>query len=121
MNFSDLLTGALGILALATAAGYGLLRGRVTALRDELKDEREGRAADRRDRDEARNEVKQLRTDLNALTRVVTGEVHWVAIGAQLGEHHTEARAHWHENERIEREQLEATQELLRELRKGTP
>jgi hypothetical protein len=111
VDISAILTGGVAILAIATAVGYGLLRGRVSALRDELKDEREGRAADRRDRDDARRELAVVRTDLEALSRIVTGEAHWVAIGAKLDEHHEEAVRYWRKAEKM-------TEEQLRELRR---
>lgn len=45
------------------------------------------------------SKVAQLTADLNALKRVVTGEVHWVALGQQLEEHHAEAMEHWQREE----------------------
>jgi predicted phage gp36 major capsid-like protein len=106
LDLSNLLTAALAVLALATAGGYGLLRGRVSALRDELEDERKGRESDRQERDDLRAKNADLRRDLDnvtveleALTRVVTGEVHWVAIGDKLDHHHGEAKDHWGKTE----------------------
>jgi hypothetical protein len=115
VDISEILTAGVAILAVATAVGYGLLRGRVTALRDELKDEREGRAADRRDRDDARRELLVVKNDLSALSRIVTGEAHWVAIGQKLDDHHEEAVAHWRRTEAIDKEQLATLRRL------GTP
>jgi hypothetical protein len=114
VDISAILTGGVALLAIATAVGYGLLRGRVTALRDELKDEREGRAADRRDRDDARAELAVVRNDLAALSRIVTGEAHWVAIGQKLDEHHEEAVRYWREAKQIDAEQLRELRRLGR-------
>jgi hypothetical protein len=108
VDISAILTGGVAILAIATAVGYGLLRGRVTALRDELKDEREGRA------DDARAELAVVRNDLAALSRIVTGEAHWVAIGQKLDEHHEEAVRYWREAKQIDAEQLRELRRLGR-------
>lgn len=102
MDLDNLLSWALGILALATAGGYGLLRGRVSALRDELRDEREGRASDRetirdlREREEkAEGRITLLETELEAVGKVARGEAYGVAITDLLTTHHTEALGHW--------------------------
>ena len=44
-----------------------------------------------------------MRNDLAALSRIVTGEAHWVAIGEKLDEHHEEAVRYWREAKQIER------------------
>lgn len=106
IDFSNLLTTALGVLALATAAGLGLVRSNVTILRENLKDAREEIAdKDRRHTEfETRTatqiaelEAKLLAkgADLDALSRVVTGEAHWVALGETLDVHHAAAEQHW--------------------------
>jgi hypothetical protein len=95
-------TYAAVILALATAAGYGLLRGRVTALRDELHDEREGRASDQRritqlnaDLIESRSETKLLRSEIEAVGRQVRTEGYWQEVGRKLDAHNDAAEAYW--------------------------
>lgn len=94
-DLGGLLSAALAIVSIATLAGLGLLRGTVTNLREQLRDEREARASDRAQRDdderenlkfrtEAQTRIAQLEADNAALQRVVTGEVHWVALGTRL-------------------------------------
>lgn len=101
-GIGDLLSIALAAISIATLAGLGFVRGRMTDLREQLKDSREetaslkaARVDDRALIDQQKNELKSCRTDLDALARVVTGEVHWVALGNHLDQHHEEARAHW--------------------------
>jgi hypothetical protein len=119
VDFNNLLTGALAVLALATAGGYGLLRGRVSALRDELKDEREGRTSDRETIRQLREslaaalaDVAALRADVEAIGRVARGEAHWVAVGEQLDIHHTAASAHWAKDEELTAAMLAALEAL---------
>lgn len=95
MQFNDFLSAALGIVSIATLAGLGFLRGAVVNLREQLADSRAENKSLKDSRVEDRAEVARLKTDLAALTRVVTGEAHWVAIGDKLDEHHTQAMKHW--------------------------
>lgn len=94
-DVGSFLSTALGIVTIATLAGLGLLRGTVTNLREQLKDEREARASDRQDHADAEIKhaqfkadtearIAQLEADNAAYQRVITGEVHWVAIGERL-------------------------------------
>jgi hypothetical protein len=62
--------------------------GAASATREEIADK------DRR-LTKVTTEAQQLRTDLDALSRVVTGEAHWTAIGDKLDEHHRDAEGHW--------------------------
>lgn len=119
MDFENLLTAALAVLALATAGGYGLLRGRVSALRDELKDEREGRASERETIRElraslvaAQAEVAALRIDVEAIGKVARGEAHWVAVGEQLDTHHAKSVEHWMRDEELGAAMLAVLTEL---------
>lgn len=100
-DLSRLITVALAVVSIATLAGLGLLRGVVTNLREQLKDAREEIADKDRRLTTAETKVIQLSTDLDALGRVVTGEAHWVAIGQQLDQHHTDATTHWTKDEQI--------------------
>lgn len=110
MEWSQLLSIALTVSTVGTLAGLGLLRGTVTNLREQLRDERDLSASLRQQRTEDRSKIDQLTTDLNALGRVVTGEAHWIAIGQQLDVHHDAAAEHW----RIERDLLTDVRDELR-------
>lgn len=112
MELGGFLSGALGIVSLATLAGLGLLRGTVTNLREQLKDAREEIAdKDRRHHEEtaentrrvteAEKTIARQAADIDALNRVVTGEVHWLALGEQLDEHHRQASEHWAQDEAL--------------------
>lgn len=103
-DIGKLLTLALAVLAIATAAGFGLQRGRIADLQGRLKDSDEELARKERRLTEAEAEVLKLKTDLGALARVVTGEAHWTAIGEKLDLHHEEAETHWRNAERIAEE-----------------
>ncbi len=94
-DLGGLLSTALAIVAIATLAGLGLLRGTVTNLREQLKDEREARESDRRQRadDEiehakfkadAEARIATLEADIAAYKRLVTGETHWTAIEQRI-------------------------------------
>lgn len=96
-NATEFVTALLAVIALATAGGVGFQRGKIGALRRDLQDEREKTDRLEDDLAAARQEAKELRTDLDALTRVVTGEVHWIAISQQLTDHDGAAREHWTE------------------------
>lgn len=95
MDFNNWLAAALGIVSIATLAGLGFMRGTVINLREQLSDARGETKALKESRDEASRQIATLKTDLAALTRVVTGEAHWVSIGHKLDEHHDAAMSHW--------------------------
>jgi hypothetical protein len=98
-SLGDFVILLLSVITLATAAGVGFQRGVIGRLRGDVSE-----AAARADRlavelAESRTTSAQLRTDLDALSRVVTGEAHWVAIGDKLDEHHSDAQGHWRRND----------------------
>lgn len=94
----------LAVITLSTAAGVGFQRGKIGQLRGELAEEHERSDRQAGELREARAETEQLRTDLNALGRVVVGEAHWVAIGRQITEHHEESLRRWtHMEDAVER------------------
>lgn len=91
--------GAIGIIAAGVAmALFGTvrtlresvadLRGRV----DDLEKERDGLKAGLA---EEKADHLNTRRDLEAVTKVVTGETHWVALETQLTEHHRQALSSW--------------------------
>lgn len=94
-NLGDFLSIALTVVALATLAGYGLLRGNVQNLREQLKDEREARNSLQGRFDQQEKEKIDLAGKVRVLESIVTGEVHWVALGDKLDEHHNEAKDYW--------------------------
>lgn len=109
---------ALGILTLASLAGLGLMRSKVIDLREtisdirgELGDKGRQRAGDQAEIARLRTKVITQDTDIAAIGRVVTGEAHWVAIGAKLDEHHEEAKIHWRNDEQTLRQILAALKE----------
>lgn len=121
MNFSTLLSTALVVITLATAGGFGLMRGRVSNFREELSDTRATNAELRTQRAEDRAEIELLKAGraedkraLDALAKVVTGEVHWQALSEHLDTHHGEAKAHWTRAEANTSEMLAALR-LIRE------
>lgn len=123
-DIGKLLTIALGVLAIATAAGFGLQRGRISA-QDKRIETLQGQLGDsddelgRKDRrlTETVAELAKVKTDLAALARVVTGEAHWVAIGEKLDNHHDEASTHWAKDEAI----LGDVETILTEIRDRLP
>lgn len=100
-ELKSLLTIALGVLTIATAAGLGLQRAAVTSLRERLKDSDEELERKGRRLDDADAKILILENDIAALGRVVTGEAHWVSIGDKLDTHHNEAVTHWKNDEQI--------------------
>jgi chromosome segregation ATPase len=120
-DFTQLLTTALTIVSIATLAGLGLLRGTVSNLREQLRDERENGASLRTKLTDVETDNARLRADLSALQRVVTGEVHWVALGEQTQAHHDAAVAHWQQDEQILREIRDSMRQLQTQLSRGGP
>lgn len=112
MEFTTLFEIGLTVSTVGTLAGLGLLRGTVTNLREQLRDAREHESSMRAERAEDKAAITRLQTDLLALGRVVTGEAHWTAIGAQLEVHHASAQEHW----RAEHQLLEDVRDLLKEI-----
>lgn len=121
MSIGDLFSYALAVVSIATLAGLGFMRGTVTNLREQLKDTRDTNAELRAERAEDAVKIEQLKTDLDALSRVVTGEVHWAQLGHQLDEHHGEARTHWAEADQRSAAMLAALLEVADILKDGSP
>lgn len=98
----------LGVLTIVTAAGAGLsatyvreLRGRVTDLRGEIDDKDRKLTAVRADLAAEKAERKILKTEVDALQRVVTGDEKLSEIRAQNIKHHSAAVEHWQSQETI--------------------
>lgn len=100
-NAGAFVTLLLTVITLSTAAGVGFQRGKIGQLRGELSEERDRRERQGHELIDARAETEQLRTDLDALGRLVTGEAHWVSIGHDLAEHHQESVRRWERMEGI--------------------
>lgn len=102
MDFWNVIAAAAAIVSIATVAGFGLQRGRVTAVRTDLGEAYKKIEAQRgeiddlkQDRAEDRTLITQQANDIRVLQSVVTGEVHWQAISDLLDHHHAEAQQHW--------------------------
>jgi hypothetical protein len=94
-HLGALFSTAMSLVALATFTGLALQRSTVTRLREQLQDAdaevariKASRAEDQAEAAEFRADtetrIAQLEADNAALQRVVTGEVHWVALGQRL-------------------------------------
>lgn len=88
MDFSELLGTAASIVAIASLAGLGLIRGTVTNLRENLKDQRDENLDLRRRLADRDAEKATLQADLAATQRMKTGRDEIVAIGEKLDMHH---------------------------------
>lgn len=118
-NLGDFLSIALTVVALATLAGYGLLRGNVQNLREQLKDEREARGSLQGRFDQQEKEKIDLAGKVRVLESIVTGEVHWVALGEKLDEHHEETKHFWTGAKDHQRKQEDLLVEIRDALRNG--
>lgn len=107
-HLGETLNAALAILAIATLAGLGLMRGTVTNLRENLNDAR-GEITDKERRlATAEAEIARLNSKImtqaqgiETLGAQIRGEGYWIRLGNELAEHHTEAVRHWEADERL--------------------
>jgi hypothetical protein len=94
-DLGGLLSVILSVVAIASAAGLALMRANQatlretnTDLRNQIGDIKAARAEEQAEhakfRAEAQARIAQLESDNAAYQRVVTGEVHWVALGTRL-------------------------------------
>lgn len=102
----DLLNTGLAVVAIATLAGLGLMRGIITNLREQLKDAREETASHRLARTEYEKKITDLESKVAVLTSTVTGEVHWVALEGKFDD-----------NQRAVLDVLAQLRDLLTEIR----
>lgn len=116
----QLLTLFAAAFGVASFIGYGWNKGKITSLRDDLKDAREGRSADKAEITQLRADLTLAQSDLKSVVRTVTGEAHWVAIGDQLDTHHREATGYWSRAEVNTAEMLAALREIGDRLSGGT-
>lgn len=105
-DLGNLLSAALAAFSIASLAGLGWVSGNVKRIRQDNADLEERDKRRKAELDEVKLDRDRLKTDLEALARVVQGEVHWTAISDQLNHHNDEAKTHW-----------EAEHALLREIR----
>lgn len=92
---ADMLNTGLAIVAIATLAGLGLMRGTITSLRESLSDARAEIADKDRRLGENDRKLAELEARVAVLTSTVTGEVHWVALEQQVDDHHKTAMTQW--------------------------
>lgn len=109
MALGNLLSTASVIVALATFAGLALQRGIVTSLREQVGDYKGRVEFLETERTEDKSTITRQASDIAALQRIVTGEVHWTSISDLLEHHHKAAQENWRRGE-----------ELLEEIRDNT-
>lgn len=101
MDLGNLLSTASVIVALATFAGLALQRGIVTSLREQVGDQKTRIDSLTAERGEDKATIARQASDIAALQRVVTGEVHWTAISDLLEHHHKAAQENWQRGESL--------------------
>lgn len=107
-SLGSFLNAAAVIVALFAAAGYGLQRGRVSNLREQLEDERKETSSLKEQRTERDRQI----SDLQAVVRIATGEVHSQAILDLLEQHHSDSLRVASRSERAS----ERTEDLLTQV-----
>jgi uncharacterized membrane protein len=113
MHLGQFISIASAIVALAGMAGLALVRGNLTAVREQNKDLRD-EVGDLTRREEANKGLRdQQAADIAALQRIVTGEVQWQSISDLLDHHHKAAQEQWHRHEDL----LGRHEDLLIEIR----
>ena len=114
MDFTQLLSLSAVIVALVSAAWVGLQRGRIADFKEllEIADRKVDQLKEELIADKAT--IARQGSDLVALQRVVTGEVHWQAISDVLDHHHQSAERHWSRDEDL-------LEQILEKLIRGKP
>lgn len=97
MDIWQVLQAASVIIALGSFAGLALQRGIVVGLREQVGDSKTRIEFLEKERAEDKALIASQTSDIAALQRVVTGEVHWVAINDLLDHHHKAAVDNWRE------------------------
>ncbi|MGH3496200.1 MAG: hypothetical protein ACRDP1_01880 [Nocardioidaceae bacterium] len=94
-QFASLLSLAFGIGLLVAGGLAGLMRGRITMLR-ETADDLRSRLGDLEASDRAKStELAELRNERDVLRRMVTGEAQLTRLTEMLDHHHEQAMAEW--------------------------
>lgn len=108
MDFGQLLSSGSTLVALLACAWVGMQTGRLTNLKnrgedlaEQLGDARSQIEDLKAGRSEDKATIAQQASDIAALQRVVTGEVHWLALGDTLDHHHQLAEKHWKRDEEL--------------------
>lgn len=97
MDIWQVLQAASVIIALGSFAGLALQRGIVVGLREQVGDQKTRIDFLENGRTEDKATIARQTSDIAALQRVVTGEVHWTAISDLLDHHHKAATENWRE------------------------
>jgi hypothetical protein len=100
-SIKDLLPFASFLVATAAAAGFTFQRGWMVSLRERVDDLTKENTALKDGRVEDKATIAQLTSDIDAVRRSITGEVHWQAISEVLDHHDAAAREHWEREEHI--------------------
>lgn len=108
MALGDLLSTVAVVMALCSAAWVGLKGADRKNLREQLDDSRKQITSLKEERTEHAAVMARQASDIDALRRVVTGEVHWQAISEVLDDHHSSAQMHWLKDEDLLEKILDA-------------
>jgi uncharacterized protein HemX len=107
-DLGGLLNIALSIVAVATLAGYGFVRGRIKQLEQRAESAEREETALRTRLAAAEANLGTCQADLKALSRVVTNEVHILALKELLETYHGENKEQWGEAMTVWRDLLDA-------------
>lgn len=113
-DFTDFLNVALGLATVVFGGVAGLMFSTQKVLREANSDYKARNEQLEAQIREQAVELAQVKADLSALGRVVTGEVHWKALAETLDQHHAEAAEHWQTDERL-------LAQILNRLGEATP
>jgi hypothetical protein len=95
MDWQNIVGIAGFIIAVGSISGIGLMRDRLSVLKDSNEDLR-ARDNDRgKELADIRTELAEVQAENRLLKAMVTGRVEWTAISDQLEEHHRQSLAAW--------------------------
>lgn len=101
MDIWQVLQAASVIIALGSFAGLALQRGVVVGLREQVGDSKTRIEFLEKERTEDKTLIATQSSDIAALQKVVTGEVHWLAISDLLEHHHRDSVEHWRDTKHL--------------------